>query len=155
MVESHLFAYLLLNYISFSVVVYTIPYKDWWGINCSTDEVLFLVKSLDSSKATNGPDRVSAQMLKATAHSIAPSLIKLFNISFRQGCFPECWKHLQSSQSLKVLLNLCIPCIIIIEKIIVNRELWHEEYYIPCMGVSSRYSTQSACTSSPTEPEKL
>ena len=51
---------------------------------CSTDEILFLVKSLDSSKA-NGPDGVSA-------HSIAPSLTKLFNISIRQGRFPECWK---------------------------------------------------------------
>ena len=58
---------------------------------CTTDEVLFLIQSLDSSKA-NGPDGISAQMLKATAHSIAPSLTKLFNISISQGRFPECWK---------------------------------------------------------------
>ena len=58
---------------------------------CTTDEVLFLIESLDSSKA-NGPDGVSDQMLKATAHSIAPSLTKLFNISISQGRFPECWK---------------------------------------------------------------
>ena len=43
------------------------------------DEVLFLIKSLDLSKA-NGPDGISAQMLKGTAHSIARSLTKLFNI---------------------------------------------------------------------------
>ena len=37
-------------------------------------------------------DGVSAQMLKATALSIAPSLAKLYNISISQGRFPECWK---------------------------------------------------------------
>ena len=58
---------------------------------CTTDEVLFLIKSLDSSKA-NGPDGVSAQMLNATALSIAPSLTKLHNISISQGRFPECWR---------------------------------------------------------------
>ena len=58
---------------------------------CTTDEVFYLIKSLDSSKA-NGPDGVSAQMLKATAYSIAPSLTKLFNISISQGRFPDCWK---------------------------------------------------------------
>ena len=58
---------------------------------CTVGEVLFLIKSLDLSKA-NGPDGTSAQMLKGTALSIAPSLTKLFNISIRQGHFPECWK---------------------------------------------------------------
>ena len=56
---------------------------------CTIDEVLFLIKSLDLSKA-NGPDGISAQILKGTAHSIAPSLTKLFNIFIRQGNFPEC-----------------------------------------------------------------
>ena len=51
-------------------------------------QLIFLIKSLDLSKA-NGPDGISAQMLKGTAHSIAPSLT---NISIRQGHFPECWK---------------------------------------------------------------
>ena len=46
---------------------------------------------LDPSKA-NGPDGISAQMLKGTAHRIVSSLTKLFNISISQGCFPECWK---------------------------------------------------------------
>ena len=31
-------------------------------------------------------------MLKSTAHSIAPSLTKLFNISISLGHFPQCWK---------------------------------------------------------------
>ena len=58
---------------------------------CTIDEVFFLIKSLDLSKA-NGPDGISAQMLKGMAHSIAPSLINLFNISIRLGHFPERWK---------------------------------------------------------------
>ena len=58
---------------------------------CTAQEVIFLIMSLDPSKA-NGPDGISAQMLKGTAHSIAPSLTKLFNISISQGRFPECWK---------------------------------------------------------------
>ena len=58
---------------------------------CTTDEVLFLIQTLDSSKA-NGPDGVSAQMLKTTAHSIAPSITKLFNLSISHGRFPESWK---------------------------------------------------------------
>ena len=58
---------------------------------CTTDEVFSLIKSLDLSKS-NGPDGVSAQMLKATAYSIAPSLTKLFNIPISQGHFPDCWK---------------------------------------------------------------
>ena len=58
---------------------------------CTIDEVLFLIKSMDLSKA-NGPDGISAHMLKRTAHSIAPYPTKLFNISIRQGHFPECWK---------------------------------------------------------------
>ena len=58
---------------------------------CTAEEVIFLIMSLDPSKA-NRPDGISAQMLKRTAHSIAPSLTKLFNISISQGRFPECWK---------------------------------------------------------------
>ena len=58
---------------------------------CTTSEVLSYITSLDINKA-NGPDRVSARMLKSTAHSIAPSLTKLFNISISLGHFPQCWK---------------------------------------------------------------
>ena len=58
---------------------------------CTVDEIFFLLKSLDVSKA-NGPDGISARMLKFTAHAIAPSLTRLFNISIRLGRFPTCWK---------------------------------------------------------------
>ena len=54
---------------------------------CTAEEVIFLIMSLDTSKA-NGPDGISAQMLKGTAHSIAPSLTKLFNISISPRSLP-------------------------------------------------------------------
>ena len=47
-------------------------------ILCSEEEVLQLLSNLDVSRA-NGPDHISAHMLKATASSIAPSVTLLFN----------------------------------------------------------------------------
>ena len=47
--------------------------------------------SMDLQKA-NGPDGISAKMLKGVAYSITPSLTRLFNISIVQGRVPECWK---------------------------------------------------------------
>ena len=60
---------------------------------CSTDEIIHLIQGLDVTKA-NGPDDISARMLKATASSIAPSLTKLFNFSISRGHFPTPWKVL-------------------------------------------------------------
>ena len=40
----------------------------------------------------NGPDGISARMLKNTAPSITPSLTKLLNLSIQSGIFPEAWK---------------------------------------------------------------
>ena len=47
---------------------------------------------LDTTKA-NGPDGISARMLKGTVSSIVPSLTRLFNISIMAGEFPHCWKE--------------------------------------------------------------
>ena len=47
---------------------------------CSVEEEVDLIISLDPTKA-NGPDGISAFMLKGVAHSISPSLTKLFNMS--------------------------------------------------------------------------
>ena len=49
-------------------------------------------KDLKSLKPV-GPDKISAQMLKYTASSIAPSVTKLFNLSIRLGRIPDCWKE--------------------------------------------------------------
>ena len=58
---------------------------------CHEDDVVQLLSSLDINKAS-GPDNISARMLKATAHSIAPSVTKLFNICIRNGTLPSMWK---------------------------------------------------------------
>ena len=58
---------------------------------CTTQEIVQLIKELDVSKA-NGPDGISARMLKATTESIAPFLTNLFNLSIEKGLFPKLWK---------------------------------------------------------------
>ena len=58
---------------------------------CTEDEVLELLCALDTSKA-NGPDNISAKMLKSTAVSIAPVLTKLLNLSIITGKLPSAWK---------------------------------------------------------------
>ena len=55
------------------------------------EEVFTLTNKLDINKA-NGPDCISAYMLKATAGSIASPLAKLFNLSLTTGKFPQMWK---------------------------------------------------------------
>ena len=64
-----------------------------WMIDlaCTEEEVCFLLKNTNASKAT-GPDDISARMLKETASAIVPSLTILFNCSISQRCFPACWK---------------------------------------------------------------
>ena len=52
---------------------------------------MHLLESIDVSKS-NGPDKISGRMLKATALSIAPSITKLFNLSIKLGCVPQTWK---------------------------------------------------------------
>ena len=39
-----------------------------------------------------GLDKISARLLKCAAHTIAPSITKLLNVSIRSGRFPELWK---------------------------------------------------------------
>ena len=57
----------------------------------TAEEVFNLIMNLDTDKA-NGPDGISAYMLKATATSIASPLAKLFSLSLRTGKFPKLWK---------------------------------------------------------------
>ena len=62
------------------------------GILCTEEQVFDLLHTLDVSKA-NGPDGISARMLKSTARSIAPSVTKLFNLSLCSGQLPAAWKY--------------------------------------------------------------
>ena len=58
---------------------------------CTEDDVLDLLLSLDTTKA-NGPDGISAIMLKATAPSIVKGVTILFNMSIKLGKVPTEWK---------------------------------------------------------------
>ena len=58
---------------------------------CSEDEVLDIILSLDTNKAS-GLDGVSARMLKETAYIISPMLCTLFNESISTGTVPNSWK---------------------------------------------------------------
>ena len=58
---------------------------------CTEEEVLFLLASLDVTKAS-GPEGISARMLKATAAAIMPVVTKLFNLSISTGSFPQAAK---------------------------------------------------------------
>ena len=51
-----------------------------------------LLSSVDASKA-NGPDEISAKMLKCTASCVAPSITQLFNLSLTTGKIPSEWKR--------------------------------------------------------------
>ena len=58
---------------------------------CTEDDILELLLSLDVTKA-NGPDDISATMLKATAPTIAKGVMILFNKSIQLGEVPKEWK---------------------------------------------------------------
>ena len=60
-------------------------------LSCGEDEIADLLSSLDVTKS-NGPDGISARMLKYTAFSIAPAVTMLFNLSLKLGRVPHCWK---------------------------------------------------------------
>ena len=61
-----------------------------WSWTLSTSRPC--IQGLEVSKAC-GPDKISVQMLKYTVSSIAPSVIKLFNLSIHLGRIPDCWKE--------------------------------------------------------------
>ena len=59
---------------------------------CSEDEISVLLSSLDVSKS-NGPDGISARMLKSTTFSTAPAVTMFFNLSPKLGRVSNCWKR--------------------------------------------------------------
>jgi hypothetical protein len=59
---------------------------------CTEEEVCKLLGHLDTSKS-NGPEYISARMLKQTAPLIALSITRLFNLSIRKGKIPNAWKE--------------------------------------------------------------
>ena len=52
-------------------------------------EIIRIIKNLKSHKAF-GPDGIPAEIIKHCASELAPILSDLINLSFSQGCFPNC-----------------------------------------------------------------
>ena len=61
-------------------------------LNCSiTDtEIKIVVRNLPNNKAI-GTDCIRNEYLKSTLHLLLPSYVKIFNIMFDTGIFPESW----------------------------------------------------------------
>ena len=60
-------------------------------ITLTTPEVEKQLLNLNPSKA-QGPDNIPTKVLKECAHTLAPSITKLFNISLLSACLPSSWK---------------------------------------------------------------
>lgn len=75
----------------------------------STDneEILGIIKKL-KNKRSRGIDNISVELLKEIGKSIAPALEHIFNLSFKLGCFPTCFKKsvvvplIKKSNSIKM-----------------------------------------------------
>ena len=60
-------------------------------IQTSIEEVTKELKAINPSKA-HGPDQIPGRLLTECASEIAPSLMRLINLSLRVGCVPKDWK---------------------------------------------------------------
>ena len=58
---------------------------------CTEEEVFDLLLALDTNKS-NGPDGISAHMLRGVACGLTPVLVKLFNLSITSCSLPSSWK---------------------------------------------------------------
>ena len=81
---------------------------------CTEDQIYKILRSLDTTKSTDG---ISALMLKNTTATIAPSVTLLFNCSIRCSCLPSEWKlssviHIPKNLELnnQVILDLYHSC---------------------------------------------
>ena len=62
------------------------------SIVASEQEVLDLIKSLDTTKAT-GPDGIGPRLLYEAGYTVVPSLTKLINLCSSSAQVPQMWKH--------------------------------------------------------------
>ena len=62
------------------------------SVKASEQEVLDLLMSLDTSKAT-GPDGIGPKLLYEASTSIVPSLTRLINLCLDSAQVPQIWKH--------------------------------------------------------------
>jgi len=89
------------------------------------------LQSLDTSKAS-GPDGIPAIVLKQCARVLATPLAKLFNLSLKQGYFPEKWKEARVQPAFKKGDHSCVtnyrpisllPIVAKVLESLVNRHL--------------------------------
>ena len=62
------------------------------SIVTSEQEVLDLIKSVDTTKAT-GLDGIGPRLLYEAGYTIVPSLTKLINLCLSSAQVPQMWKH--------------------------------------------------------------
>ena len=67
-------------------------FPDIPAISVTLNGVIKLLQNLKPYKAS-GPDKISTRLLKECAKEIAPSLVLLFQASFKQSIVPTEWKH--------------------------------------------------------------
>ena len=70
--------------------------------------VLEQLLSLKANKAI-GLDKISARLLKISAHTIAPSVVKLLNLSIRTSQFPKLWNARKSRHCLSQVTGPTFP----------------------------------------------
>jgi hypothetical protein len=62
------------------------------NVKTTQAEVERIIHALDISKA-NGPDLISARLIKSTGAVIGGTISRLFNLSFETGKVPKAWKE--------------------------------------------------------------
>ena len=87
-----------------------------------------VITNLDSSKAS-GPDCIPVVVLKNCEPELSYILAKLFNISLKESCFPECWNV---SSVVPVSKNYCPVSLLsvvskVFKKLVNNRIVDHLE----------------------------
>lgn len=123
-------------------------------------EVSSIAKQLSSlqSKKASGLDNIPSRLLKVAAHSLAPSITYLFNLSLSNGVFPSEWKMAKVSPLCKydARVNVGnyhpISILPIIGKIFekeVHKQLYQyllsNDFFHPCQhGFRANRSTQTA-----------
>ena len=60
-----------------------------------------IISSLDSAKAS-GPDCTPVAILNNCERERSYILVDLFNMCFKESCFPDCWKVLSAAPALKM-----------------------------------------------------
>ena len=112
---------------------------------CSEDDILEIILSLDTNKAS-GLDGISVRMLKETAATISPILCTLFNLSITMGVVPDSWntslitpvpKQGDLSDPNNYRPISLLPVISKVLERIIFEKLPAAEHFRPTMGVST------------------